>query len=88
VVSPDGNLLDAGDVSVELFCQLEDSSIVVESSHGCEILFGDILGVMRANQGVCIGWVSNDDDFDVSGGIVINGLEISEEIVRIPFPSQ
>lgn len=66
MVSPDSYLLDARDVSVEFFCQLKDSSVVVESGHGCEVLFWDILGIMRANQGVCISGVTDNDDLDVS----------------------
>jgi len=83
VVSPDAEVLDVGDLNSSLLGELGESSVVVESGHGGEVLLGDVLGVVGGDQAVGVAGVSDDDDLDVSGGVVVEGLASVDEDLSV-----
>jgi len=84
VVTPDGELLDFFDVGTSLFGQLSEGSVVIQSGHGSEVFFGDVLSIVRSDQAVGVGGVTDDDDLDVSVGVVVEGSTgINEDLTVI-----
>lgn len=74
VVSPDSHVLDVGHLGSGLEGELGECSVVIESGHGGEVLSWKIWGVVLADEGVGVGWVSNNDGPAVTGGVVVDGL--------------
>jgi len=83
VVTPDGKIGDVVNVGVGLVSQLEEGSVVIKSGHGSEVLLGDVLSIVRKDQAVGVGGVTDNKDLNVSGSIVINGLTLVNENLSI-----
>jgi hypothetical protein len=64
---------------------LSQCSVVIESGHGCEVFGWDALGVVLQDQAVSVSWVSNNDGFAVSLGVIGHGLANSNEDFTIIF---
>jgi len=73
VVTPDGELLDFFDVSTGLFGQLSEGSVVIQSGHGSEVFLRDVLSIVGSDQAVGVSGVTDNDDLDVSVGVVVEG---------------
>ena len=73
VVTPDGEVVNIADVGVGLFGQLVEGSVVVQSGHGSEVFLGDVLGIMGSDQAVGVSGVTDNQDLDVSAGVVVDG---------------
>ena len=65
VVSPNDNVLDITDCAISSLSDLADCSVLVESCHGGEVLLGDGWSELRANESICVGWVSNNEHFHI-----------------------
>ena len=74
MVSPDCHLLDLCHFGTSLEGKLSESSVVIKSCHGSEVLYWKIFGVILANERVGVGWVSNDNGLCVTSAIVVDGL--------------
>ena len=79
VVSPDGHLLDVGDLGVGLEGELSEGSVVVKTGHGGESRGGKIGSVLLADEGVGVGGVADNDGLAVTGGVVVDGLADVDE---------
>jgi len=84
VVSPDGHLLDFSDSGSGLESELGKGSVVVETSHGSEVLSWDIGSIVLADHGVGVGGVADDDGPDVTGAVVVDGFaDIDEDLAVV-----
>jgi len=83
VVTPNAELLNIGGLAVELFSNLGESTIVVKSSHSVEVLLRKVLGIVRSNETVGVGWVTDDQGLAVSSGVVIDGLSSVNENLSV-----
>ena len=83
MVAPDYNLCDISNNGACLFCDLPDSPVVVESGHGCEVFLGEILGVGGSDQTVCIGGVADNEGFDISVGVVVDGSALGNKYFSV-----
>lgn len=83
VVTPDGELLDIIDMSVSFMGKLVEGSVVVQSGHGSEVLLWDVLGIVGSDQAVGVGWVTDNDDLDVSVGVVVDGSTSIDEDLSV-----
>lgn len=66
MVAPDAELSDVGDTRASLQCELVEGSVVVESGHRSEVLFGDVLSVVSGDQAVGVSGVTDNENLDVS----------------------
>lgn len=84
VVAPDSELSDIGDTGAGLLSELVEGSVVVESGHCGEVLLGDVLGVVSGDQAVGVGRVTDDENLDVSRGVVVNSFaDIDEDLAVV-----
>ena len=84
MVSPNGHLLDVGDLGSSLEGELSKCSVVVKSGHGGEAGCWKIWGVVLADKSVGVGWVSNNDGLGITGAVVVDGLaNIDEDLAVI-----
>jgi hypothetical protein len=83
VVTPDGHLLDVGDLGSSLEGELSECSVVVESGHGGEAGCWKIWGVVLADKSIGVGWVSNNDGLDITGGVVVDGFANIDEDLAV-----
>ena len=74
VVSPDGHLLDVGDLAASLQSQLSQGAVVVKTGHCREVLGGEVGGVVLANESVGVCGVANDDRLAVTSRVVVDRL--------------
>ena len=74
MVSPDCHLLDLCHFGTSLESELSESSVVIKSCHGSEVLYWKIFGVILANERVGVGWVSNDNGLCVTSAVVVDSL--------------
>lgn len=58
-------------------------SILIESSHGCEIFFWYGRCIMRADQCICVGRITNNQNFDILFGVLVNSLALNFENLGI-----
>ena len=79
VVTPDGDLLDGGDIGSGLGNELRKSTVVVKTSHGGEVLTGNIGGVRGGDQTVGVGGVSDDNNLDRLLGGSVKSLTLTGE---------
>ena len=79
VISPNNNFGDICDGRAGLFCDLPDSPIVVEAGHCCEVFLGEILCVGGSDEGVGVCGVSDDEDANVTVGVIVDGLSLGDE---------
>jgi len=83
VVTPDGHLLDVSNLDASLEGKLGQSSVVVETGHGSEVLSGNTGSVVLADHGVGVGRVTNDDGLDITLSIVVDGLTSVDEDLAV-----
>jgi len=74
MVAPDDDVLDLGGVDTSLGGQHTAHAVVVQTSHGCEILRRDVGGEMGHDQGVGVGGVTDDKNLEVRAGLLVGGL--------------
>jgi len=79
VVTPDGHVLNLGDLGTSLESELGEGSVVVESGHGSEVLSWDIGSVVLADHSVSVGRVTDNDGLGISSAVVVNGLTNIDE---------
>lgn len=79
VVSPDDEVLDTSDINLQFFRDLVSSSVLVQSGQSSEVSGWNIWSEMRADHRVGVGWVSNNNNLDVSVGPLVNGLSLRFE---------
>jgi len=79
VVSPDGHLLDVGNSVAGLEGELGQSAVVVESGHSCEVVNWDIRCVVRADKGVGVSGVADNNGLDISVAVIVDGLANIDE---------
>ena len=60
VVAPNDDIVDVLDLAANFISDLAHSSGLVESSQGSEVLLGDRWGVVRADEGIGVGWVADN----------------------------
>lgn len=85
MVAPDSHLLDVGDLGSSLESKLGKSSVVIETSHGSEVLSGDAGSVVLADHGVSVGGVTDDDGLAGTLGVVVDGLTGVNEDLAVVF---
>jgi len=83
VVAPDGHLLDVGGPRVGLKGQLGQGSVVIKTGHSSEAGGGEVRGIGLADEGVCVGWVSNNDSLAVTSGVIVDGLADRDENLAV-----
>lgn len=83
MVAPNSHLLNVGDLGVGLESKLGKSSVVIEASHGGEVLSWDFWGIVLANHGVGVGWVTNNDGLNVTAGVVVDSFTSVNENLSV-----
>ena len=58
---------------------------MVESSHGSKLFGREVFGIVLSNHTISIGRVSNNDNFNVSSSVIINGFTSVNENFSIIF---
>jgi len=56
---------------------------VVETSHGSEVLSGEVWGVVLADESVGVGWVADNNCLAVTGGVVVDSLANIDEDLAV-----
>ena len=56
---------------------------MVESGHGCEVFLGEVFGVGGSDETVGIGWVADNEGFDVSVGVVVDGSALGNKYFSV-----
>ena len=74
MVTPDGHLLDIGDLGASLEGELGEGTVVIETGHGREVLSGEVWGVALADESVGVGGVADGDRLAVTRSVVVDGL--------------
>merc|ERR1719464_2124694 len=85
VVSPDAEVLDILHRALRLFSELSKASVVIEPRHGGEVGGGNIGGVVRSNQAVCVAGISNNDNLCAWSRKLINGFACLGKDLAISF---
>lgn len=83
VVSPDENVVDFLNGSSSALSDLADSSVLVKSSQSREVSLWDGGSVVRSNEGVGVGGVSNNTDFASLLGNGVHGGTLSLEDLSV-----
>lgn len=79
MVTPDDDVVDILDGSSSLVCKLAYSSALVKSGQSSEVLLGDSGSIVRANESVGVGGVSDDTNLHSLLGHSIDGGTLSLE---------
>lgn len=85
MVTPDDNVFDSLKRCSSLLADLRNSSHLIETSHGCEILLRDGWCIGRSNQGVGVSGIANNKDFDGFLGNSVEGRSLNLEDFSIRF---
>lgn len=56
---------------------------MVESGHSGEVFLRNAFSVISQDEAVCVGWVSNNNDFNVSVGVISNSFSLSNKDLSI-----
>lgn len=83
VVTPDVNVVDFLNGSSGALSNLADSSVLVKSSQSREVSLWDGGSVVRGNEGVGVGGVSNNTDFASLLGNGVHGGTLSLEDLSV-----
>jgi len=83
VVTPDGHLLDVGDLGVGLKSKLSEGSVVIKTGHGGEAGRGHVRSVVLADERVGVGGVADDDGLAITGGVVVDGTANIDEDLAV-----
>jgi hypothetical protein len=83
VVSPNAEVFNVSKWLLKFLGKLIDSSVVVKSGHGREVLLWNSLCVVGEDEAVGVGWVSDDNDFNVSVGVISNSFSLSNEDLAV-----
>lgn len=83
VVAPDDHILDVFNGNAELVAELRKSAVLIESSQGSEVLLGDGRSIVRSDQGIGVGGVSDNENLDILASVFIEGLTLSLEDLGI-----
>ena len=83
MITPDDDVVNILDGGTSLVGELADSSALIESGEGAEVLLGDGGGVVGADQSVGVGWVSNDGNLDGLLGDLVDGGTLSLENLSV-----
>ena len=83
MVAPNEEVLDLVRVNTSSVRDHADSSVLIESSHGTEVLSWDRWCILGANQGISVGRISNYTNFDGLLCHLIDGLTLSLENLGI-----
>ena len=79
MVAPHRHLLDVRDGRTRLGRQLRDGAVVVEPHHRGETRLGDVGGRVHGDHGVGVRRIADDEDLDVVGRAVVDGLALRPE---------
>jgi hypothetical protein len=85
VVSPNAEVFNGWKWDLKFLGKLIDSSVVVKSGHSRKVLLWNSLGVVGEDEAVGVGWVSDDNNFNVSVGVISNGFSLSNEDLAVIF---
>jgi len=83
VVAPDGEVFDVGNLGTGLKSELGDGSVVIEAGHGRERVDWQILGIVLADQSVGVSGVADNDGFDITGAVIVDGLSNVDENLAV-----
>ena len=83
MVAPDCNLLNFLNLSASPLSKLADSSALVKSGKSAEVLLRDRRSIVRCDEGVGVGGVSNNSDLHGLLGNLIDSLTLSLENLGI-----
>lgn len=83
MVTENSEVIDFSYTDVESLSQLVESSIMVKTGHGSEVLSRDILTMVLKDKAVGVARVTNYDDLDVTTGIVVDVLTGFDEDLSI-----
>ena len=83
VVSPDGHLLDVGDLGVGLKSKLSEGSVVIKTGHGGEAGRGHVRSVVLADERVGVSGVADNDGLAIAGGVVVDGTANIDEDLAV-----
>jgi hypothetical protein len=79
MISPNDNILYVFNRHFKFIAELRNSSILVESCEGSEVLLWDRRCIMRSNKGICISRISNNQNLDILVGDFLNCLPLGLE---------
>ena len=89
MITPNEDAVDLVDLSSSLFRNLAYCPVLVKTSQRCEILDRNGWRIVRAYQGVCVGWVPNNANHDCflgysvkSSALCLENLCVSLEKIR------
>jgi hypothetical protein len=79
VISPNDDILDILHSFFQLFCDLCNRSILIQSGQSGEILLWNISGIEGSDQCICVGRVSDHCDFTVGFCEIGDGFSLGFE---------
>ena len=79
VVAPDGHVTDVIDSLSGLAGKLRFGAVVIQTSQGGEVVVRDVDRVGSSDEGVGVSGVTGDENADVVGGDVVEGLALGGE---------
>lgn len=83
MVSPDDDVVDVLHLAASFASDLADSSRLVKSGKGGELLLWDRWSVVGGDQSVGVSWVSNNTNLDGLLSDLVDGLSLSLEDLGI-----
>lgn len=83
VVTPDDHILDVFNGNGELVTELGESAVLIKSSQSSEVLLGDGGSIVRSDQSIGVGGVSDNQNLDILASELIEGLTLSLEDLGI-----
>jgi hypothetical protein len=79
VVSPNNHILDVLNRCLQFFTQLRECAVLIQAGQGGEILLGDGRSVVRSNESVSVGGVTDNEDLHILLCKLVEGLTLSLE---------
>lgn len=79
MVAPDDEVSDVSNISLESISNLVGSSVLVQAGESGEVFLRNGGGKVRANQSICVSWISYNKHFAIFVSIFIKGLSLSLE---------
>ena len=79
MVAPNDHVLDILNRNRELVTELRKSTVLIESSHGSEVLLWNGGSIVRSDESIGISRVANNKDLHILLGKLVKSLTLSLE---------
>jgi hypothetical protein len=71
MISPNYDIFDVVNMNSSFLRNLTEGSLLVKSCHGGDILLWNAWGMSGGDQGVSVGWISDNQDFHCLFGVLV-----------------